>query len=379
MIKLSRTRSLALIASLVSVAAAWAWLANSSEAAASTEGAAAKAALTISVTQAELSEWPSVLSANGNVTAWQEAIIGAEAGGLRLDEVLVNVGDQVRKGQLLARLQSDTLRADLAQTRASLAEAEALLGEASANAERARKLESSGAMSTQQITQFLTAEQTASARSTALQAKIKADELRLSQTEVRAPDDGSISARQATVGAVVQNGEPLFHLIRGNRLEWRAEVPSSELSRLKPGLTATIITASGAKVQGTLRMVAPTVDAQTRNGVAYVDIAQTQDAKAGMFARGEINLGSANVLTLPQSAVQMRDGFHYVYRVGKDNKLSQTKIVAGRRSGERIEVSSGIDALQRVASSGVGFLSDGDTVRIVDTPPTRVAANHAAN
>ena len=379
MTKLSRTQSLALIASLISIAATLAWLSNSGEATASTDGVSAKAALTVSVTQAELEEWPLLLSANGNVVAWQEAIIGAEAGGLRLNEVLVNVGDQVRKGQLLARLQSDTLRADLAQTHASLAEAEALLDEAGANAERARKLQPSGAMSTQQITQLLTAEQTARARVAVLQAKIKADEVRLSQTEVKAPDDGSISARLATVGAVVQGGEQLFRLIRGNRLEWRAEVPSSVLKRLKPGMTATIFTASGTEVQGTLRMIAPTVDAQTRNGLVYVDITQTHDAKAGMFARGEISLGSSSVLTLPQSAVQMRDGFHYVYRVGADNKLTQTKVSVGRRSGERVEISGGIDALQRVASSGVGFLSDGDTVRIVDTPPTRVAANHAAH
>ena len=379
MIKLSRTQSLGFIASLILVAATLAWLSSSREATASPDEAPGKAALSVSVTQAELSDWPVMLSANGNVAAWQEAIIGAEAVGLRLEEVLVNVGDQVRKGQLLARLQSDTLRADLAQTHASLAEAEALLGEAGANAERARKLQPSGAMSTQQINQLLTAEQTARARVAVLQAKIKADEVRLAQTEVKAPDDGSISARLATVGAVVQGGEQLFRLIRGNRLEWRAEVPSSELKRLKPGMTATIFTAGGAKVQGTLRMIAPTVDAQTRNGLVYVDMTQTHDAKAGMFARGEIQLGLSGGLTLPQSAVQMRDGFHYVFRVGADNKLIQTKVVVGNRSEERIEISSGIDAVQRVASSGVGFLADGDTVRVVDTPPTRIAANHAAN
>ena len=90
---------------------------------------AAKAALTVSVTQAIPNEWPLLLSANGNIAAWQEAVIGAEAGGLRLEEVRVNVGDRVKKGQLLARLQSDTLRADLDQTRASLKEAEASLAD----------------------------------------------------------------------------------------------------------------------------------------------------------------------------------------------------------------------------------------------------------
>lgn len=334
----------------------------------------AKAALSVSVTQAAASEWPLTLSANGNIAAWQEAIIGAEAGGLRLDEVLVNVGDHVRKGQILARLQSETVDAEVAQTRASLQEAEAAQAEAAANAERARQLQSTGAMSAQQINQFFTGEQIARARVAVLKARLRADAIRLTQTTVKAPDDGSISARLATVGSVVQSGQELFRLIRRDRLEWRAEVPASDLQRLKPGMKATIFTASGTAAPGTIRMVAPTVDAQTRNGLVYIDIDQPRGAKAGMFARGELSLGSAQALTLPQSAVQMRDGFHYVYRVGADNTVTQTKVAVGRRSGERIEITSGIDAKDRVVSSGVGFLADGDTVRVVDTPVAGAAA-----
>ena len=329
-----------------------------------TGNASANAALTISVTQALPSVWPLTLSANGDIAAWQEAIIGSEAGNLRIEEVLFDAGDRVRKGQLLARLHSNTLRAELAQTHASLAEAQAMQAEAGANAERARRLQSSGAMSSQQINQLLTAEQTASARVAVLSAKITADEARLAQTQVRAPDDGVISARTATVGSVVQPGQELFRLIRGNRLEWRAEVPSMELRRLQPGMAATIVTASGMNVQGVVRRVAPTVDAQTRSGVAYVDITQAQDAKPGMFARGQIELGQSAVLTLPQSALHMHDGFHYVFCVDASNKVTRTRVTVGRRSAERVEVSGGIDGTQRVASSGVGFLADGDSVRI---------------
>ena len=335
---------------------------------------ASKAALTVTVTQAETSDWPLSLSANGNIAAWQETVIGAEAGGLRLEEVLVNVGDRVRKGQVLARLQSRTLSADLEQSRASLQEAEAAQAEAKANAERARQLQNSGAMSAQQINQFLTGEQTAAARVAVLKAKIKADEIRVEQTRVVAPDDGSISARQATVGSVVQQGQELFRLIRQNRLEWRAELPAGDLSRLKPGMPATIYSASGTAVPGVIRVVAPTIDPQTRNGLVYVDITQALDAKAGMFARGEFQLGRSSALSLPQSAVQMRDGFHYVYRVGADNKLTQVKVAVGRRVGDRIEITSGIDASHKIVSSGVGFLADGDTVHVVDAPAAATAS-----
>jgi RND family efflux transporter MFP subunit len=383
MIKLSRPQSLGLIAGATLIIAALVWVSASHTVQAAADNAgqkAVKAALTVSVTKAMHSEWPLTHSANGNITAWQEAIIGAEAAGLRLEEVLVNVGERVRKGQLLARLQNETVGAEVEQTRASLQEAVANQAEAAANADRARQLQATGAMSAQQINQFVTGEQTARARVSVLKAKLRADEIRLTQTYVKAPDDGSISARLATVGAVVQSGQELFRLIRRDRLEWRAEVPAGDLSRLKPGMKATIFTASGSPAPGVIRMVAPTVDAQTRNGLIYIDITQAQDAKAGMFARGEIQLGNAKALTLPQSAVQMRDGFHYVFRVGDDNKVIQTKVVVGRRADDRIEIASGIDATQRVVSSGVGFLADGDTVRVVEAPaPTGLPASGKAS
>ena len=356
----------ALIPRIALLVAAFAALPPAAMAASETPAATpAKAALTVSVTQAVPGEWPLLLAANGNIAAWQEAVIGAEAGGLRTEEVRVNVGDQVKKGQVLARLQSDTLRADLDQTRASLKEAEAALAEATANADRARRLQPSGMISAQQATQWLTAEQTARARLAVFKAKIRADEVRLTQTEIKAPANGAISARSATIGAVVQLGQELFRLILDERLEWRAEVPAAELARLKPGMAATVFTASGAKVAGVIRMIAPTVDAQTRNGLVYVDLADVQDAKAGMFARGEIALGKSGALTLPQSSVQMRDGFHYVFCLGDDSKVVQTKVTIGRRSGDRIETVSGIDATQKIVSDGVGFLVDGDTVRVV--------------
>lgn len=369
----------ALIPSIALLVAAFATLPSSAMAASEAPPPKpVKAALTVSVTQAVASEWPLILLANGNIAAWQEAVIGTEAGGLRLEEVRVNVGDRVKKGQLLARLQSDTLRADLDQTRASQREAEAAQAEATANADRARKLQPSGMISAQQANQWLTAEQTSRARVAVFKAKIRADEVRLAQTEIKAPADGSISGRLATIGAVVQAGQELFRLILGDRLEWRADVSAADLARLKPGMPATIFTASGAQVPGTIRMIAPTIDPQTRNGLVYVDITEAHDAKAGMFARGEIQLGKSGALTLPQASVQMRDGFHYVFRLGADNKVAQTRVTVGRRSGDRIEIVSGIDATQKIVSDGVGFLVDGDTVRVVAPAGADKAAGKAS-
>lgn len=334
--------------------------------------AAARPTLSVSLVSPQPADWPQLLAANGNIAAWQEVVLGAELGGLRLVEVAVAVGDRVKKGQLLARLSSDTLKADTDATRASLAEARALGEQARADAERARALRVDGMVSAQQLQSALTAEVSARARIDALRARLAADELRLAQTRVLASDDGVISARAATVGAVVQPGQELFRLIRQQRLEWRAEVAAADLARIRPGQPVSVTPAGGAAVRGSVRQVAPTVDAASRNGVVYVDLPQPGAARAGMFARGEFDLGAARALTLPQSAVLLRDGFSFVFRVGADHKVAQAKVQVGRRVGDRIEVTAGLDAAARVVAAGGGFLADGDTVRVV--PAAQAAA-----
>ncbi len=328
--------------------------------------AVARPALSVATTQPQSAALPLKIAANGNIAAWQEAVIGTEANGLRLAEVRVNVGDVVKRGQVLATFAPDLLQADVAQIRAVVAEAEAALAEAAANAARARELQTSGALSDQQINQFMTAERTAQARLDAQRAQANVQALRLRQTQVLAPDDGVISARSATVGAVLPAGQELFRMIRQGRLEWRAEVAAADLARVKPGMDVKVTPAGSAPIAGKVRMLAPTVDPLTRNGIVFVDLGPSRDARAGMFARGEFDIGTGQGLTLPQSAVLLRDGFSYVLRVGADSKVSETKVTVGQRLGDRIEITGGLDANARVVASGGGFLSDGDLVRVVD-------------
>lgn len=329
----------------------------------------AKPSLTVSTIHPTRVNWAQKISANGNLAAWQEATIGAEANGLKIIEVRVNVGDRVKRGDVLVVLQSDTVRAELAQAEAVLAEATASAHEAKAQAERARSLQQQGFFSVAQLSQTLAAEASASARLQSAHAIVQLQNLRLSQTQVRAPDAGVISARQATVGSVVAAGTELFRLIRQGRIEWRAEVTAAEIGRIPVGAPVQIKAASGQQLQGKVRMVAPSVDAQTRNALVYVDLpAQTGSARAGMFAQGEIALGQSQALTVPQSAVVVRDGFSYVYTVGTDQKVSQLKVQTGRQSEGRVEVTSGLKADARVVASGGAFLNHGDTVRVVDAP-----------
>jgi RND family efflux transporter MFP subunit len=342
------------------------------------KAAAAKPALTVTTVRPSPARLPIKLAANGNVTAWQEAIIGSETGGFRLTDVRVNVGDIVKKGQVLAVFSADSVNADVAQARAALQETKANAAEAAANAARARTLQTSGALSAQQISQYMTAEQTANARIAASQATLAAQQLRLKYTQVVAPDSGVISARTATVGSVVGVGTELFRMIRQGRLEWRAEVIAADLSRLKPGATALVKAANGAELTGKVRMIAPTIDPQTRSALVYVDLPTVLGAnapfKAGMFASGQFELGTSDAMTVPQQAVVVRDGFSYVFRLNPDQRVSQLKVQTGRRLADRIEVLDGIKSDALVVVGGAGFLNDGDLVRNVQAAPSAVAA-----
>ncbi len=331
-----------------------------------------RAALTVQAISPAAATMPVTLPVSGNVAAWQEASIGSEAAGLRVAELLADVGDTVRKGDVLARLASDTVRAELAQAEASLAETKALLAEAQANARRAQQLEGTGALSAQAISQFHTAEQTALARVAAGEAAVATQRLRLQHTEVKAPDAGVISARLATVGAVAGSGQELFRLIRGGRLEWRAEVPAADLARVKPGQKVAVFTPGGQTVAGQVRKVAPTVDVATRNGLVYVDLlpGAGSELKPGMFARGEFRFEGRQVLTLPASALLLRDGFDVVMRIGPDQTVTQTKVQVVGRQADRVAVAD-LPADARVVRRGAAFLTDGDAVKVVESDGKR--------
>jgi RND family efflux transporter MFP subunit len=342
--------------------------------------------LTVTLTQATAGVLPVKLAANGSVVAWQEAIVGAEVNGLRVQELKASIGDQVQRGQVLATFATEGVQADVALARAALLEATANATEAAANADRARAVQSSGALSAQQVGQYLTAELTAKARVASAQAQLDAQQLRLKNTQLLAPDAGIITSRTASVGAVLGAGQEMFRLIRQGRLEWRGEVTSAELGRLTAGTPVLVTAPGGALQKGRVRMVSPTVDAQTRSGLVYVDLLGAPAGakpvpgafKAGMFARGEFELGNTQALTVAQTAVVVRDGFSYVFRVTPDNRAMQVKVQTGRLLGDQVEVVTGLGADDRVVATGAGFLTDGDLVRVVQALKQKSAVTPAS-
>lgn len=313
-----------------------------------------KAALSVTVATPVSEQWNSGITANGSLSAWQEAIIASEISGLRITDILVDVGQQVQKGQELVKLAQASVKADVAQ-------AQAKLDEASTNAQRARRLKASGALPAQQIDQYLTGEAVA-------QAALESQQIRLAQTRVIAPDDGVISSRTATLGAVVQTGSELFRMVRQNRIEWWAEIPGRDVAKVKVGQKVRLTLPTGETTEGEVRVVSPTLNANTRNATVYVSLPVDSPAKAGMFAEGEILTGASTAITLPQTAVILRDGNTYAFEVDADNHVNQRQVKVGRRAKDRVEILDGLAADARVVVTGGAFLNDGDTVQVIDKP-----------
>ena len=327
----------------------------------------AAVALTVAVAKPVERQWPETVPASGWLKPWHEAVVAAETGGLRVTDVLVDVGSVVSKGQPLVRLANEAVRAELRKEEAALASARADLAKAKANADRARKMQASGALSDEKITEYLVTEQTATAGVEVAQALLDSQTIKLAQTIIVAPDDGLITSRSAQLGAVVSSGTELFRLIRQQRVEWQAEVSARYLPRIKEGLTATIIGPDGRRLKGTVRLVGPTVSTDTGRALAYVTLPSEARPPTGLYATDQIELDSTPALTVPESALVLRDGISYLFTVDADRRTSRIRVETGRRKDSEVEIVSGTDRSADVVTAGGAFLSDRTLVRVEET------------
>lgn len=325
-------------------------------------------ALTVNVVTAEIQGWPQQLHASGALTAWQEIIVSPETGGLRIARLLVDVGDSVRRGQLMAELADDTVRAELRKQEALAAQAGASLTQASTNRQRAQSVDVVGALAPQKMDEYLTNEATALASVASVKADVESARLKLAHTRIVAADDGVVSSKSAILGNVVNTGAELFRLVRQGRVEWRAELDSRQLAGVRAGQTARIVLPGGSNVEGKVRLVSPTLSTATGRGIAYVSLPSGEGVQPGLFASGTIELEAKPALTLPQSAVVLRDGRTYVYVVDSVNRVASQLVTTARRQGDRIEILSGLDATARVVASGGAFLSEGAPVTVASVP-----------
>ncbi|MGH8084154.1 MAG: efflux RND transporter periplasmic adaptor subunit [Lysobacter sp.] len=328
----------------------------------------APVAMTVTTAVVTRQSWEDTMTATGSVLPWQEAVVGAPLSGLRLASLEADVGDRVRRGEVLARFDDALLRAEVARLHGDLAQAQAQAAAARRDATRAEQLRDSGAMSEQSILAALTKSEVAAAAVVAARATVEAKQVELSYTLLRSPDDGVISARTATLGAVPASGEPLFRLIRQDRLEWRGEVTARQLGDTAVGQQVELSLPDGTVATATVRQVAPSVEIDSRMALIYADVDPGSTARSGMYASGRITRGTRSAVVVPAESVVVRDGRNRVFLLAADGdtgEVEATRVEVGRRQSGLVEIIDGVAPGTRIVEGGAAFLADGDRVRVV--------------
>ena len=320
--------------------------------------------LTVAVVEAGLRRGPTAVVGHGDVVPWQEISVSPEASGLRVSEVRVEEGQRVAAGEVLAVLDDTLLRTQVTQAMASLSEAEANSDLARADLRRAQELASRDVGSRQALDQRVASARAAEARVASARGRLDELDVRLAQTRVLAPDAGVVSRRSVLPGATAVAGQEAFRILRQGRLEVEARVTEMSLGTVAAGQRATVIAGDGSTGEGTVRLVAPTVDAATRLGRVLVSLPGDTRLRPGMSARVEIEAGSASGVVVPVRALTFRDGAARVAVVGPDGRIDLRTVTVGAIRGGEAEVTSGLGTGERVVSSGAGFLAGGDLVRI---------------
>jgi RND family efflux transporter MFP subunit len=312
------------------------------------------------------------ITANGSIYPWQEIIISPEVGGYRVAAVNVDVGDHVRAGQELVRLSDVLLVSDVTSKRANLQSAQATLENAAAAYRRAKSLSVSGALSQADLDKLRSEELAAQARVEVARADLDAAELRVRYSRVTAPDDGVIFSRTIAVGQIASIGGEMLRMVRKGRVEWRAEIPEARMRDIKPGQAVRLTTADGSELDGKVRTVSPTIQSATRAGLVYVDI-KSENARPGMYARGEILLENKTAQMAPIASVVIQDGYSYLFVVTEEQTVERRRVETGIVKDNSIEIVSGIQSGERVVEKGAGFLKDGDRVTVVLAEPGKPA------
>ena len=322
-------------------------------------------ALAVTAATPQLRSLQRTATATGSFQPWQELVVGPEVGGYRVADVHVDVGDSVRKGEELARLNADMLDVERAAKRAALKKAQAQRTKAQADFNRAKTLAASKLVSVAELERLQTELASSTAEMELAQADLDTAELRLRHTRIIAPANGVISARKVNIGQIAQVNEEMFRLLRDGRIEWHADIPEALLPRIHAGQQVSIELADGTALHGSVRVVAPTVNTSNRSATVYVSIPQPGSARTGMFARGEFALDTAQVITVPLTSLVSNDGYSYVFVLHSDLSVERRRVHTGQIDGDTIEVRNGLAANEKIVDAGAGFLKDGDRVRVV--------------
>ena len=312
------------------------------------------------------------LSADGTISAKDVANVSPKVNGVAIEQVLVEEGDRVKAGQVLAIFDTDAMQQQVLQAEADVAEAEATLANATADAARVLPLIEIDAISRQEADRYRTSKLQAEAALQASKARLSTQRLSVKNANVVAPVSGVISEKMAEVG-MVAGGEPLFTIIKGGILEWRADIDPKLLGEVSVGTPVRVSLPAGDSVMGKVNRIAPTAD-DNRQITIYASLAANSKVRAGMYQTGEFLLGSTSAQTVPNSAIVSNDGYDYVMLVtniksqdGQNiGRIKQQRVTLGERFGDNVALTEPLSADSRLVKQGGSFLNDGDLVRIVD-------------
>ncbi len=339
------------------------------------------------VTRHELIE---TLDVTGSIVPRQEAAVGVDVAGLIVRELNADKGDVVKKGNVLARLDRTALETQLVQLDASKAQAEAAIAQAKAQVsgaevsvrqatetlDRARALQQKGVAAQSQLDNAVNGLDSARAQlDSAAKAVASAEaqlgvigaqrrdvEERLAKTEVRAPADGLVLARNATLGGIVSaSGGPLFRIAMNGELELAATVSETSLAKLRTGMRVKVSVAGVDPLDAQIRFIDPEIDARTRLGTVRIGLPAHDSVRSGNFARGTIETLRREGLAVPASAILYKGAEAFVQKV-VDGTIRTTPVTAGARAGAEVEVTGGLAEGDEVVSRAGTFVTDGDKV-----------------
>nr|WP_310522210.1 efflux RND transporter periplasmic adaptor subunit [Polymorphobacter sp.] len=306
------------------------------------------------------------VNAPGSIAARRDVAVGVQGEGGRVTQVLVDPGQMVGKGQILARIDNAVQVQQSAQLAASVRSAQADAQLAENDLGRAQALVSRGFVSKADVDKRIASRDGARARVDVARAQLAESNARLERLDVRAPAAGLVLSRTVEVGQVVSPGTALFRLAEGGVLEMRAQVAEQDLARLKSGMAASV-TPIGSTIEyrGRIWLLDPVIDAVSRQGIARIAVPYSPGLRVGAFAKTRIAAGEASKPVLPQSAVQVDEKGNYVLVVGAGNKVERRAIAIGSVGDQGVSIASGLNGTEKVVASAGAFLRAGEKINPV--------------
>jgi membrane fusion protein (multidrug efflux system)/multidrug efflux system membrane fusion protein len=322
----------------------------------------------VTVSPVKIRDVPVEIRSPVDLRPLEQADVGAKTLGY-LDAVLVDRGDRVRRGQLVAVVRPSDLPDQLAAARGTLAQAQAAVTLSRANKERAERLAPGGFVSQQDLQQIQTSVASSEASLEAAQANVSVLATRLGEMRIEAPLDGVVSARRLDPGALVGPNAGTGAILTVQRLDvLRVFVPVNErdVGRLQVGQDAhlELDALPDRSIQGKVVRVSPSFDPVARTLDAEIQVANPAGLlRPGMYGRaGIVTAVHKDAVVVPAGAVQLSNDLAYVF-VLRGEKVARTRVKLGVDGGDWLEVLDGLAPADEIVTAGMDVLSDGAAVR----------------